>query len=475
MPNVIVTTKKDIIWNYIAIFFNMGAGIIVLPLILHFLSAEEIGLNYLMLTISSMVALIDFGFSPQIGRNVTYAISGAKRVEREGLHDEVNPEPNYRLLASVIEAAKYIYRRLSVVVVVLMLTLGTYYIYYVTHGFKDVSNSLSIWIVFCISNYFNIYFIYYRSLLTGSGKIYESSVSIILSKLTYIIVCGILILFNFGLLSVVVANMLSPLVLFAYSHYKFYNKELSDLLSVEITKEEINEVLSGIWYNAKKLGINSLGSFAILKLNLFLIGMFLPLSIVGSFGILTQIIPTLSAVATALFNSYLPQIASLQIAHNHEEITKKLSVTVAIYWLIMIVGGCTLIILLPWILRIIGSNTVEPPMLISFLYLIVITLEGNHSNFATIIVTSNKVPFVVAGLVAGGLIAFFTYISLRFTNLGLLGVVLVQGVVQLAYNNWKWPLYVLKSLDCSPSVFVFTGIKGITSLIRKEVVNGRFI
>ena len=121
MNQAITITKKDVIWNYIAIFFNMGAGVIVLPLILHYLSAEEIGLNYLMLTISSMVALIDFGFSPQIGRNITYALSGAKRVEREGLQDEAIDGPNYRLLAIVIEAAKYIYRRLSVVVLVLLL------------------------------------------------------------------------------------------------------------------------------------------------------------------------------------------------------------------------------------------------------------------------------------------------------------------------------------------------------------------
>lgn len=251
MSQAIIITKKDVIWNYIAIFFNMGAGVLVLPLILHFLSAEEIGLNYLMLTISSMVALIDFGFSPQIGRNITYALSGAKRVEREGLHDEANAEPNYRLLSTVIEAAKFIYRRLSIVVLVLMLTLGTYYIHYVTHGFQDVNNSLLIWIVFCISNYFNIYFIYYRSLLTGSGKIYESSASIILSKLTYIITCGVLVFCGFGLISVVAANMLAPLVLFAYSNIKFYTPQMKAQLPSDIKKEETSEAILGIWYNVQ--------------------------------------------------------------------------------------------------------------------------------------------------------------------------------------------------------------------------------
>ena len=447
----------------------MGAGVIVLPLILHYLSAEEIGLNYLMLTISSMVALIDFGFSPQIGRNITYALSGAKRVEREGLHDEANSEPNYRLLAIVVEAAKFIYRRLSVVVLVLMLTLGTYYIHYVTHGFKDVDNSLWIWILFCISNYFNIYFIYYRSLLTGCGKIYESSVSIIISKLTYIIVCGILAICGFGLISIVAANMLAPLVLFLYSHINFYTQEMKSFLPDDICRDEIDKAITGIWYNAKKLGINSLGSFAILKLNIFLVGLFLPLPVVGSFGILTQVIPTLSSVATALFHSYQPQIASLQVIHDKDTISKRLSINVVVYWLIMIVGGITLIILLPWILRIIGSNADVPSMLISALYLIVMTLEGNHTIFATVIVTSNKVPFVSAGLFSGALIGVLMYLSLRFTTLGLLGVVLAQGLVQLSYNNWKWPKYVLDDLKVDALTFVQQGNLGLYNIIKNQI------
>ena len=451
-------------------FFNMGTGVIVLPLILHFLTAEEIGLNYLMLTISSMVALIDFGFSPQIGRNITYALSGAKRVEREGLRDEVNSEPNYRLLATVIEAAKFIYRRLSIVVFGLMITLGTYYIYYVTHGFIDVENSLWIWIVFCISNYFNIYFIYYRSLLTGSGKIYESSVSIILSKLTYIIVCGVLVVCGSGLISVVVANMLSPLVLFLYSHVKFYTPEIKNLIPTDIQKNEIEEAITGIWYNAKKLGLNSLGAFAIVRTNLFLVGLFLPLSVVGSFGILTQIVPTLCSVASALFASYLPQIASLQVIHDKKGIVSKLSLTVAVYWLTMIISGTALVILLPWILKIIGSNADVPSTYITILYLIVLTLENNHSIFATVIVTSNKVPFVAAGLISGALIGVFIYLSLRFTTLGLLGVILAQGLVQLVYNNWYWPKYVLDDLQVSPLEFLRNGIVGLCVILKNLIL-----
>ena len=68
-------SKKDIIWGYISIFFQMTSGIIILPFILRMLSSEEVGLNYLMLTIGSMVALFDAGFSPMFGKNISYLFS----------------------------------------------------------------------------------------------------------------------------------------------------------------------------------------------------------------------------------------------------------------------------------------------------------------------------------------------------------------------------------------------------------------
>ena len=76
----IKVSKSDVVWSYVAQFFNIGAGFITLPLILHMLSTEEIAMNYLMLTIGSMVALIDFGFAPQFGRNVSFVFSDSNLV-----------------------------------------------------------------------------------------------------------------------------------------------------------------------------------------------------------------------------------------------------------------------------------------------------------------------------------------------------------------------------------------------------------
>ena len=107
-------SKKDIIWGYIGQFFNIAAGFITLPLILHMLTTEEIAMNYLMLSVSTLVALMDFGFTPQINRMVSYVYSGANSLNREGLIEEQSKEINYPLLFKLIAVTKkYILKLVS--------------------------------------------------------------------------------------------------------------------------------------------------------------------------------------------------------------------------------------------------------------------------------------------------------------------------------------------------------------------------
>jgi hypothetical protein len=86
-------------------------------------------------------------------------------------------------------------------------------------------------------------------------------------------------------------------------------------------------------------------------------------------------------------------------------------------------------------------------------------LEGNHSNFATFIVTKNSIPFVKPSLIAGAAIGLGSFLSLQHTNLGILGLVLVQGLCQIVYANWKWPHVVCEEFNISFPRFVALGYK----------------
>ena len=93
------------------------------------------------------------------------------------------------------------------------------------------------------------------------------------------------------------------------------------------------------------------------------------------------------------------------------------------------------------------------------LYIIVVLLENNHSHFTTAIISKNNIPFVKPALLAGIGIAIGSFIVLKYTSCGILGLVLVQGFCQAVYNNWKWPLVILKEFKLTIFQFVYIGIQ----------------
>ena len=451
-------SKSDIIWSYFAKFFALATSIIVLPFVLRMLTAEEVGMNYLMATISSMVMLIDFGFGPQFGRNFSYVYSGAQSLKKQGVVQDKVGQINYHLLAVLLKTAKQVYQRLSLAGLLLMLTLGTAYIYKVTDGFSSIHNSILIWIIYSFSIYFNFYYSYYTTLLVGCGMVAESNKATMLSRVVYILLAIFLLTSGFGLMGVVIANFIAPFVQRFYSYKVYFTSDLKEKIRGTITKKEISESFQTIWYNAKKIGVNMLGSYGINKMGFFLVGLYLPLSDAGSYGLLVQCGVVLSGVAAIMNNSYIPKFSSFRVTGQVEELIRVFSFTVLIYWIVMCLGSSLVVLGAESLLNLIHSNTLLPSQWICTIYLLIVTLEGNHSMFAGFITTNNEVPFVKAALFSGAAIVFFTFIGLHFFSFTLLGVVLTQGIVQLAYNNWYWPQWVLKDLNISLFRFTYCGI-----------------
>lgn len=464
-------SKKDVIWSYLSQFFSVASGIIVLPMVLKMLSIEEIGMNYLMLTIGSLVALFDFGFAPQFARNITYIFSGAKELKKEDI-DVVEglSEINYKLLATMIDTAKSVYRILAIIVLLLMLTLGSVYIYHVTDGFQNVKNSFLIWGVYSLSTFFNIYYLYYNSLLTGRGLVMESRKAMIFSKIVYIVLAFIFLYLEWGLLGLSVANLISPFVHRFISYHYFFTKEIKLKLSqFVVDKREKIDLFKIIWHNSKKLGLVFIGAYAISKLSIFLAGLYLPLSEVASYGLMVQLVGFIVTISSTLFNAYNPFFASLRIKQDNDKLIRTFAFSMNIYYLLFIVGVLFLTFIIPWLLVQIGSNAQLPNDYIVILYCLIMMLEGNHSNFATMIVMKNRVPFVESSLIAGIAIALGDFLVLACTSLGIIGLVLVQGFVQVVYANWKWPYEVCKEFNINILSFIFMGIKETTIKVRNII------
>ena len=74
-------------------------------------------------------------------------------------------------------------------------------------------------------------------------------------------------------------------------------------------------------------------------------------------------------------------------------------------------------------------------------------LELNHGPLcAAFLMTENQVPFLPAALGSGLAIVAIGLVLAAHTSLGVWSVIIAQGVVQLTYNNWKWPTLAFNSV-----------------------------
>ena len=458
-------------WNYIAQFFNLGAGIVILPLILNRLSADEVGMNYLMLTIASLVSLSDFGFNSQFGRNISYVLSGAQRLKKDGLEDiEVLPLINYHLLGVVIETARFIYKRISLFVLISMISFGTLYIYHATNGFSTVSSSLLIWLVFSFATFFEMYFKYLNSLLVGAAKIMEQNKAIILNKIGYLVISISLLLFGFGLFSVVIAQFISPFIGRYYAYRSFFTCDIrSNLKGIVISKEEIIDTYHILWYNAKKMGLVLLGAYCIVHSGTFTLGIFLPLSEIASYGLMCQLFQVVSNLSNGYFVSYLPTIYKNRVEKNKDAIIKTFSISNFVSIVLCVAGGFFVIFIAPYLIVYIKSSSELPSILVMIIYWVNLLMENFHSNCSTMIVSNNEVPFVKASLISGAIMIVGYLGVLSFTSSGLLGIVIVQIIVQSLYNHWKWPAWILNDLDISLWQLIKIGCFETTSKLQRLI------
>jgi hypothetical protein len=60
--------------------------------------------------------------------------------------------------------------------------------------------------------------------------------------------------------------------------------------------------------------------------------------------------------------------------------------------------------------------------------------------------TKNEVPYFKAALFSGAFTVALMFLFLRYTNFDVWGLILAQGIAQGCYQNWKWPMEVVREL-----------------------------
>lgn len=437
--------NSKIFWGVGSRFLNIAGGFILLPVVIHYLDKEMLALYYLFISLTMITGILDFGFNSTLTRNFAYAYAGASRIHAEGVCDEFGTETNWSLVGELYLLSKKIYFYLSMITLIIFFIPGSYYIYGVVKKSSiSIEYAIICWLISSLASVLAMYFVYLSAMIQGRGDVNLANKISVVSKFVNIIISATMLVKGYGLLSISV-SAISVCIIERVLYFKFaFQDENHKKLKYLVIDDQSNlkKNLKLISVNSIKFGIVSLGAYLITRATIILATSYLGLLDSASYIFTIQIISIITGISSTIIGVYLPKLN--QLAKNPSEQFRLFCFSNLIALSFYLLGATILILFGHYGLTLMNSKTELVSHWQVATLLFIYLLEVQHSNYATMITTGNKVPFVGAAIYSGVAIVVLSIVLLQFTTLGIWGLIVSQGVVQLAYNNWYWIRYVCR-------------------------------
>ena len=448
--------RSAVAWTLVFAAVRSCGNLLVLPLMVRRLSQEDLGFWYVFLSLAGISALVDMGFFTSMSRAAAYLWAGAEKLERFGItpaREEVTVtrEPNYRLLADLVKTMRLYYVWLALLVTAVMATFGTAWILHQSHHFMESRAILASWLLFLGAIFLNTVSGMWHPLLSGINQVRLNQQILIWGLLANYAATFLGLLLGAGLLAPVLGYLMMGLVSRIAAQVMF--DRLTQATRFRRSARWSASLLTTLWPTAWRTGIVTIGIYATLNLSTLICTAFLGLKTAASFGLSLQLVLAAMSVATGFFIVKIPLIAQLQAQGRRSEISQIVFPRMRWFWAVYIALSAIAVFFGEPILRdLLHSNT---PLLSRAVFtglFFVIGLEGHHAIFRELTLTSNQNPFATPVIISGALIVCLSIILVG--RIGIWGVIIAPGIVQICFNNWWTVLVGLRSIGNSAGDYI---------------------
>lgn len=445
---MITTGKKDLFANYASYFLRLASNIILLPFILGYLNSSEYGLWNIYISLGAFVNLVDVGFGLILTRYATYAFCGAKAINADGLPEmDDKGSTNFQFLLRIFLTAKNIYSKLFFATIGIGFACGTY-LYIKYSVIIDARVLVLSWIIYAISCCIQLYYVSYNCIIKGMGKIKESSYYYIIQHLIHISLALLLLRKGMGILGLSLSTLISTLV-FRFLNARFlrcFFKKNGISLSSNIEKDnDYKNIYYAVKTNTKGIALVTVTNYITGYGITIICSLFLPLDKIASIGITNQLISLVCTVGSTAFSTYTAKMGNAIISGRKKELIKLFIRTDSWFYFCFFCGIICILLLGPWALALIKSNTVLLGKKFILLFSLSSFFTYNSQRYTNFIMLFNKQPHVKAFFFSSISIVIISFVTLWITR-DLLGYVLPSIFVQATYNAWKWPIEAIKCI-----------------------------
>ena len=462
--------KNTIIWNYIGTFFSMGLQFLILPFLLFFLTAEELGLWYVMLSFSNLSGIFSFGFTPAFARNVAYCWNGAKQLKKSGKEHDVGKDEtiDFVLMKKILITSRFLYFLLASLGVGFLAVFGTMHIWKIA---ADILNKIVIvsWILFLISVFLNIYYGYYSSYLIGIGKVKEANQIIAIAALGRLIVTAAMMFLGYGLVGAASGYLIQGILWRVLSSREFFrDKRLKDGFAefrmTRIHFREIKECFEIVWYNAWKDGVVSVAEYFSTQINTIVCSSFLTLGETAMFSLIVQLAAAVGKISRSIHNAYTPVFQRAYITGDWKTARESQAFCIFAFTIVYMSVILTLQVIGIPLIRIFKPGLQIDRYSLSG-YAIYQFMLSYRNCYGAYLSCTNRLWYWKSYLLTS--MATVAAYTAAFVLIGpsVWWVIIISIIGEGLYNFWKWPGLVNEELQLTWRHIFETGFRATQKLL----------
>lgn len=448
--------QSAVAWSWAFNALRLGAGLLLLPLIVRALTKADLGMYYVFMSLTALVPLVDFGFLPTIGRYVSYAMAGAEELKAHGMAEGggVRP-PNFPLLWQLLHTTRQLYRRLSLIALALLGVAGTLAVGWRVKETASLNITWTAWGLTLAGCIWEIYAGWWGAFLTGMNEVRRSARLLFIAQSVKVALAVVLLLCGGGLLALPAATLVGA----ALQRGLTRRACLRRLPAAPATDAHAISLLHILWPNSWRLGMQFLSGYLSSYFNTFIcLGMF-GLEANGIYGLSAQVFNIAMGVASVWTQVKWPLVGQLRAHGEFDALQRMLQPR---WWLqiaTFLLAAAACVFVLPHLLRWIGSDKQVLPEGWMLLLALNTFLAMQFTFWGTLISTENRMPYIWPA-VATNLASVVLAVSfIRFGGMGVGALVAAPLITGSLSIYWHWPIEGARSIRATLLAFTFRKIK----------------
>lgn len=419
----------------------MGSALLVLPLMVALLPASEIALWLYYSLFVSLGMMADFGFGSSLLRSTSYFVSGAKSIPVGSEVLERSSEgPNLNGLESLLSTYLRCYRWILAVSVCLAASVGMLSSGTVIRASENPTSAVFSGLFVIIGMGFGLKAAVWSNYLQGLGFVADCKRMELIIGLGRILAYTIALLVGAGVLGMALSSLFVSVVTLVWQKNSALLKHRCFGCSWPLQRSFDHELLGRIWPSTWRQGAIGIGGYLITQSGGLVSGALKDSNLIASYLFTLRLLAIARNLALAPVQVGVPEFIKLRTRGDLTGLKKELFFRVGLCLVIAASLCVAFWFVVGFYVNWAGKDLHLLPGPMYLIASVTAVLEVNHCAFSVFYITKNKVPFLAASILSGLAIVILGLLTVDLWSVW--GLLLVQALVQLAFNNW-YPVYLV--------------------------------